>query len=267
MKKYISFFRIRFLTGLQYRLVLFSALTTQVFWGLLEALAYYALWQSEAVAFPMQFRSVITYIWLKEAFLALFYTWQADDDTASIFLNGGIAYEMCRPLSLYGMWFSRAFAGRLSEAVLRSIPVLLVAMLLPAPFGISAPCSLPALFLFLLTLFLGLFITLSFCILVYIMCFFTISPRGWRMVLTGSVDLLSGALLPLPFFPQPLRSIVECLPFAAMHNVPFLIYTGELSGVAMLRSIGLGLFWLIVLVVTGELICLRAQHRVVVHGG
>ena len=267
MKKYISFFRIRFVTGLQYRMVMLSALTTQVLWGLLEILAYYALWKTEAVSFPMQFRSVVTYIWLKEALLALFNTWGADDDTSRIFVDGGIAYEMCRPLSIYSMWFSRSFAGRLSEATLRCIPVFFVATLVPAPFRISGPCSLPAFFLFVLTMLLGLFVTLSFCILVYILCFFTISPKGWRMVLTGMVELLSGATIPLPFFPEQIRGILEVLPFAAMHNVPFLIYSGELSGVAMYRSIGLQIFWLVVLVTCGRLICHLAQRRVVVQGG
>lgn len=267
MKKYISFFRIRFVTGLQYRMVMVSALTTQVFWGLLEVLAYYALWQSESLAFPMQFQSVVTYIWLKEGLFALINTWGADDDTSQIFLDGGIAYEMCRPLSIYGMWFSRSFAGRLSEATLRSIPIFLVALLVPAPFRISAPVSIPAFFLFLLTMLLGLFLVLAFCMLVYVLCFFTISPKGWRMVLTGAVELLSGSMLPLPFFPEQIRNILELLPFAAMHNVAFLIYTGELTGTAMYRSIALQVFWLITLVAAGQLICRHAQRRVVVQGG
>ena len=31
---------------------------------------------------------------------------------------------------------------------------------------------------------------------------FTISPQGWRMVLTGAVEFLSGNIIPLPFFPR-----------------------------------------------------------------
>ena len=33
MKKYISFFKVRFFTGLQYRMASFTALTTQLVWG------------------------------------------------------------------------------------------------------------------------------------------------------------------------------------------------------------------------------------------
>lgn len=246
---------------------MFSALTTQVLWGFLEILAFYALWQSESSSFPMEFSAVVTYTWLKEAFLALFNTWGADDDTSNIFLDGGIAYEMCRPVSMYSMWFSRSLAGRLSEAALRCVPVLLVALLVPAPFRISAPAGPLAFFLFLVTMFLGLFVTLSFCIMVYILCFFTLSPKGWRMILTGSVELLSGQLLPLPFFPEPVRKVLEVLPFASMGNVPLRIYSGDLTGTPMLYAIGLQLFWLTVMVFFGKLICDKAQRRVVVQGG
>lgn len=267
MKKYISFFKIRFFCGLQYRLVMFSALTTQVFWGLLEVLAFLALWKSEPSGFPMDFSSVITYVWLKESLFALINTWAADDDTAAIFVNGGIAYEMCRPVSMYSMWFSRAMAGRLSEAALRCVPVLTVAILLPAPYGICFAKSIPAFFLFLLSMLLGLFVVLSFCILVYMLCFFTISPKGWRMVLTGAVELLSGSVIPLPFFPDNVRRVLDILPFASIHNVPFLIYTGELQGFAVLEKMLLQVFGIVVLVSLGELICSRAKRRVVVQGG
>ena len=38
------------------------------------------------------------------------------------------------------------------------------------------------------------------------------------------VVVLSGAIIPLPFFPPVLRKIIEMTPFAAMQNAPFRIY-------------------------------------------
>ena len=54
MKKYFSFFKMRFAAGVQYRMAAVTALTTQLIWGLMECLAYKALMDSNAVAFPMQ---------------------------------------------------------------------------------------------------------------------------------------------------------------------------------------------------------------------
>jgi len=103
--------------------------------------------------------------------------------------------------------------------------------------------------------------------LVYMLCFFTISPQGWKTILTGAVDLLSGALIPFPFIPEPFRSIMEYLPFGSMQNVPFRIYSGDLAGVEMYNAMFLQVFWLIALILLGQWVCKKATRRVVVQGG
>ena len=87
------------------------------------------------------------------------------------------------------------------------------------------------------------------------------------MILTGAVDLLSGALIPFPFIPQPFRSILEYLPFGSMQNVPLRIYSGDLAGTDMVLAICLQVFWLIALIMLGKLVCQNAAKRVVVQGG
>lgn len=267
MRKYYSFFRVRFATGLQYRMASVTALTTQFVWGLMECLAYKALLESDAVAFPMEYSAVVSYIWLKEAFLVLFNTWAADGDLFNMIVDGGIAYEMCRPVSLYAMWFSRTVGGRVATVALKCGPILLCGLLMPQPFKLGAPVSPSALLLFCITMILGMGVTVAFCMLVYILAFFTISPQGWRMLLTGAVEFLSGSLIPIPFIPQPFRTIIELMPFASMQNVPFRIYSGDLTGKDMLTAILLQIFWLIALILVGSLLCQKAQRRVVVQGG
>ena len=267
MKKYLSFFRVRFFTVIQYRAAAVSALTTQVLWGLMECLAYKALMESNTGAFPMKYSAVVSYIWLNEAFMALFKTWAADHDIFGMITNGGIAYELCRPVSIYHMWYARNMGGRMAEAILKSGPVLIVALLLPYPYRISMPISLSALCLFLITMLLGLGVTVAFCSLVYMLCFFTISPQGWKMILTGAVNLLSGSLIPFPFIPDPFRSIMEYLPFGSMQNVPFRIYSGDLAGTEMYNAMFLQVFWLVSLILLGQWICQKAARRGEVQGG
>lgn len=267
MKKYFSFFRVRFLTVIQYRAAAVSSLTTQVLWGLMECLAYKALMESNAVVFPMRYSAVVSYIWLNEALLALFKTWAADNDIFGMITNGGIAYELCRPISIYNMWYARNLGGRMAETALRCGPILIVAILLPYPYKISVPVNFNTLCLFVITMLLGVGVTVAFCSLVYMRCFFTISPQGWKMILTGAVDLLSGALIPFPFIPEPFRNILEFLPFGSMQNVPLRIYSGDMSGIEMYNAIFLQVFWLIALIFLGQWVCKRAARRVVVQGG
>ena len=71
MKKYYYFFKLRFSTGIQYRMASVTALTTQLIWGLMECLAYKAIAEASGDNLPMNYSSIVTYIWLKEALFAV----------------------------------------------------------------------------------------------------------------------------------------------------------------------------------------------------
>lgn len=152
-------------------------------------------------------------------------------------------------------------------AALRSIPLLMVAFLLPGPFRMTLPAGPQYFVLFVITLFLGLGVTVAFCMFTYILAFFTISPQGLRMMFTSMVEFLSGAIIPLPFMPGGVRMFLELLPFAGMFNVPLRIYSGDLSGAEMLRGIGLQCFWFVTLLALGKALCRAAERKVVVQGG
>lgn len=267
MKKYYMFFRLRFAAGIQYRMASVTALTTQVIWGLMECLAYKTISEAFGGNMPMEYSSVVSYIWLKEGLLALFNTWAADSDIFGMIQNGDIAYELCRPVSVYSMWFSRTAGGRVSEAALRCVPVWVCAFLMPRPYKMGLPVSGETFVLFVVTTILGLGVTVAFCVLVYMLCFFTISPQGWRMVLTGAVDFLSGHIIPLPFFPQKYLRIAELLPFAYMQNVPFRIYCGDMAGADLVPAVLKQIFWLAVLIAAGVLMWKKMEQRITVQGG
>ena len=116
MKKYLSFFRMRFLMGLQYRAAAAAGVVTQFTWGFMELLVFRAFYQADASAFPMSFEAVASYIWLQQAFLALFMAWMMEAEIFSSIVDGNIAYEMCRPIHIYSMWFARSVANRVSKA-------------------------------------------------------------------------------------------------------------------------------------------------------
>ena len=267
MKKYLSFFRLRFSMGLQYRAAALAGIVTQFFWGFMEIMAFRAFYQTDPSAFPMTMAGLSSYVWLQQAFLALFAAWMMDNEIFDSIVNGDIAYELCRPVNLYGMWFSRNVANRMARAVLRCFPILAVALFLPSPYKITMPKSTVHFFLFLITLLLGLAMTVSFCMLVYMTAFFTISPQGLRILFTSAVEFFSGAIIPLPFLPDKLRQIMELLPFAAMQNVPLRIFCGAMSMEEMKKAIGLQVFWFVTITIAGNFLCRLAQRRVVVQGG
>ena len=267
MMKYLSFFRLRFNAGLQYRAAALAGVATQFAWGGLAILAFRAFYQANAGAFPMTLRATCSYIWMQQAFLALFAAWIMENEIFENIRNGDVVYEMCRPIDVYNMWFARNLANRLSRAVLRCMPILFLAVLLPAPYGLMAPASVQAFFLFLLGMALGWFVMTAICMVVYMITFFTVSSDGVRMVAVSLADILTGSIIPLPFFPDKIRKVAELLPFAAGENVPLRIYSGDIAGKEAWLALGLQVFWLAVLILTGKYLMSRAAKKIVVQGG
>lgn len=267
MKKYISFFRLRFDMNLQYRAAALAGMVTQFVWGFMECFVYRAFYETNPSAFPMEFSAMIAYIWLQQAFLAFFSPWNLENENFDMIMNGNIAYELCRPISIYDMWFAKDCATRLARALLRCVPILVVAFLLPEPYCLIFPKDMLTFVMFVLTLLLGLGMMVAFGMLVYILAFFTISPQGLKMFLTSAVEFFSGSIVPLPFLPEPLKIILELLPFAGMQNVPLRIYGGDLAGREMLQAITLQSFWLIAMILFGKLLCKKAENHIVLQGG
>lgn len=266
MKKYIAFFRLRFTMGLQYRTAALAGVATQFAWGFMEILMFHAFYEASPGSFPMSLTATVSYVWLQQAFLAFFVVWMMENEIFQAIIDGNIAYELCRPIHIYDMWFFRSIANRLSKAILRCFPILILAVFLPGSYGISRPSG-GDFILFLVTLFLGLMVTVAFCMLVYALAFFTISPEGLRILIVSVVEFFSGAIIPIPFFPPGIQRILEILPFASMQNVPLRIYGGSMSGTEIERAVLLQVIWLFLLVISGKVLCRLAERKAVVQGG
>lgn len=267
MKKYLSFFHLHFARRLQYRTAARAGVMTQFAWGFLLIMCYQAFYRADPSAYPMAFSATVSYIWLQQAFLAMFAVWIMENDILDSVQSGSIAYELCRPLDIYDMWFYRGLAFRTSRALLRCLPVLLAAVFLPEPYGISGPPDGKTFCLFLLSMVLACMVAVAGVTLFYVLNFYTISPMGLRMVGVSVAELLTGAVIPLPFFPDKIYRIVEMLPFAAIENVPLRIYSGDIAGQKIMESIGLQVFWLVALVLAGRVLCRHAIRQIVVQGG
>lgn len=267
LKKYVSFFRLQCVMGLQYRAAAIAGVSTQFAWGFLMIFAYHAFYRSDPTAFPMTLQATVNYTWIQQAFLAMFASWVMDNDILEEITSGSISYSLCRPVDLYTMWYTKSFARRLARTVLRSAPILLVAVFLPAGYNLTAPADLPTFFLFLLTMVLGALNSTAFTLLIYVFTMYTLSATGLRMLFLTMADFLCGGVVPLPFFPPALRRICELTPFAATSNVPYRVYSGDIAGPSAAFAVALQVFWLLVMVLGGHALMKNALKRVVIQGG
>ncbi len=267
LKVYYSLFRIRFIQNLQYRIVTLGTIVKGALWVMMEALAYMALYSANPNAFPMHFSQMVSYIWVRQSLIILFRVVFGDGDIYSTLRSGEVAYDLVRPVDLYGRWFFQSASNRLSFVLVNCLPVLLLGLIAPRPFRLTLPASAGQSFLFILSALLAFGVTVAMAMLMYISLFYLISQRGIRIIVTAVTDFFSGGVIPLPFFPEQILRMVRILPFAAMQNMPLQIFCGNLLGTDALKGIVFQIFWLVALVIVGRAAMKTATERVVVQGG
>lgn len=267
MKKYVSFFKMRLMAGLQYRAAALAGMSTQLVWGAMEVLLYRAFWREMPERFPMGMEALASYIWLQQAFLAFFAMWNWEYDILESVKTGSVAYELLRPVDTYGMWMARTMANRLARGLLRMLPVLVIGSLIPAPYGLRLLASWPVFALFLLSSVLMILVVCAYSLLVCALTFYLTDPGGIMFVSIAAADLLGGAIVPLPFLPDWLRRIAQLTPFASMQNVPLRIFSGDIPMREAAGVMGLQIFWIAVLGAAGYLLTKRGLRRAVILGG
>ena len=190
----------------------------------------------------------------------------SDGEIESSVESGTIAYELIRPADLYGRWYTRACASRVAFTVFR-LPILIVVFLLPEPYGLSLPPDILQLLMFLPSVILALGVTVAFTMLMYVTLFYTVSFGGVYVMVIAATAFLTGAVVPFPFLPSPVRTVLKMLPFAAMQNMPLRIYNGNIVGIDALRGIVFQILWLVFLIAAGKFFMRRALKKVIVQGG
>ena len=263
MKAYLSVFRMRLRMETQYRGAVLGGIVCQVFFGLILISVYRALYAGKPQ--PLPFSHVATYVWLQQAFFRMLLS--SDADLMDKVRTGGIAYDLCRPVRLYGFYYARIMAQKLMGSLLRAFPMLVFAALLPEGWGISLPASLPGLTLSLAALLLGLCCVCAMENITVAFTMRTLDPRGFQAMLNLLMMILSGNILPLTLFPDSWQRIVTLLPYAQMLDAPIRLYTGEYAlsqapGVLLLQGV-----WTVLLILAGVMLWRRNQRRMIIQGG
>lgn len=114
---------------------------------------------------------------------------------------------------------------------------------------------------------LGLCTAAAFTCLIYVLCFFTVSPKGLQIVFLSASEMLMGQIIPIPFFPETIKKILEFSPFTGIQNIPLRIFSYDISPADAGKKILLQVFRLLVLFLLGKLIAKAAEKKLVVQGG
>jgi ABC-2 type transport system permease protein len=266
MTGYAAIVGARFRALLQYRAAALGGLFTQIAFGLTRLMILEAFYASSTVAQPMALGEVVGYVWLGQATLLLV-PWRADADVTQLIRTGTVAYELCRPLDLYGQWFARALAWRTAPVFLRMLPMFVVATLLVPPgWRLAAPSAASAL-MWLATFAGAILVSAALTTLMSVTLLWTVSGEGIHVLIASGCTMFGGLVIPLPLFPDWAQPLLYALPFPGMLDLPARVFTGNIAPAGGLWVIGHQLLWTALLVALGRGLLARGLSRIVVQGG
>lgn len=260
---YLGFARIAFLQILAYRLRYFTGIVTY----LINVTVYYFIWKalygSGSVIQGFTFHQMTTYVaigWI----IRTFYFNNIDREMANDVQQGHIAGKLTRPVNYQWMHISQACGESLFRLVMFTAPS---AALILSVYPVDAPASAGALWAFLLSLLFSFLIFASLNFLIGVCAVYLQSILGLIRAKYFLIEILSGLIIPISFFPDALASLSQWLPFQHISYTPLMIYMGKVRGPELAKVLLLETVWSAALLWSGARFWRKAARKLIVQGG
>lgn len=268
LKVYLSFFKIKFLNEIQYKMAAFAGILTQFAWGAMNIMLYTTFLKNGTMQ-DYTISQMSTYIWLQQAFLMMFNLWRVDTEILESCKNGGIALELVKPVDLYSIWHARALGKKLAMTILRALPILIIcSMPFLGQYRIVIANNLSTLIPFTIVFILSALLLMAYLMLMNCFIIKTISSQGVRLTFQLIMEFCSGAVIPIAFMPDSIIKILKFTPFYYMQNVSYNIFNGYISNFAeIIQIILLQIIWIIILTCVARVVMKKELSKIVVQGG
>lgn len=263
MSMYLEMIRVRFLMMLAYRTNYYSGILIYS----INIGAYYFLWSaiygSNEEIQGLSVLQMTTYVavsWMARAF----YFNNIDREIAAEIKDGKVAIEMIRPYNYLGMKTMQALGEGIFRLLFFSVPGMIIVALI---FPISFSASFMTWVFFLISLVFSFIVNTQINLLTGIMSFFLFNNSGLIRAKRVVIDLFSGLLLPISFFPLWAQSVMSYLPFQAISYIPSMIFTEGFVGKEIYHAVLIQALWALVLLIPIRLLWTLAKKQLIVQGG
>lgn len=277
MRRYYGFFANSFKTNLVYKTEFFLYFIQGLFGFFLLYYLWSAVYNSTGQISGMDLNAIITYIVVSSLIRGCL------PDTIMVDMglmirSGNLVSYLVRPIDLQARIFANQVGYSTFQLLFKGLPVLILGI---AAFGAKTPPNLSYSLGFALSLGLSFILAglIQFC--AGLVAVWTRMIWGTFLFYEAIVGVLSGALVPLSFFPDKWSHLLMSLPFQALYHIPISFYNGGLQSHGGLRNVilsltGLGpfaaalteqLLWIAIAFLFSRLVWALAKRRVEIAGG
>jgi ABC-2 type transport system permease protein len=212
-----------------YRLALAAGLATNAFFGVVRTAVFLALYRERDQVAGLDVADALTYVWVLEGMFAVVWApwiWEL----AEAIRSGEFVVELLRSGDPYLRLAAFDLGRTLSVLVTRTAPVVAVASLV---LPLRLPGTLGGLALLAVSLVLAAVVSFQFRFLFASAAFWTPDYRSMFLLVFPVLWLVSGFVIPVDFFPGPLRALVDWSPLIPLVMAPVRVATGASAGEAV----------------------------------
>jgi ABC-2 type transport system permease protein len=178
--------------------------------------------------------------------------------------DGSISVDFVRPVSFKGLLFCENIGNNIYMVLVLFIPVCVIAIL---GYGFIIPDSFFRLFSFLFSMFLGIYLALSYSYLLSLVSFWLIENPFLSWHFRNVENIFSGQFIPIWFYPAWLVPVTIILPFRYFAYEAIAIYLGKTS-IENIIYVLIGQFcWVLLFYMIERVVWHFAYRKVVVQGG
>ena len=181
--------------------------------------------------------------------------------------DGSISMRLLKPVSFSVTYLFQEIGEKVMMIGLVAIPFMIGLTLLQFVNSAVAGLNLYNFLFYLISVTLAYLINFYFNICFGFTAFIFKNLWGSTMMKNSIIAFMSGALIPLSFFPHWIGTILQLFPFASLIYTPIMIGMGKYSGDKMFYVFCLQVFWVAFFILLEKVIWHIAIKQLNIQGG
>jgi ABC-2 type transport system permease protein len=263
LRPYAEFARLGFVNTLAYRLRYYTGIVTYFIYVSVYYFIWKAIFAHSSRIEEFNFSQILTYIAVGWTIRSVYFN-NIDQEMAQQVLDGKLAMDLIKPVNVQWMYIAQAAGEAVFRLALLTAPT---AVLLLAVYPLRPPASITHFVAFFASVVLSFFLVAAINFAVGTLAIRLKSILGLLRAKYFVLELFSGLLLPISFFPPFFQRLLAILPFEYISYTPVLLYLGKINGARILGALGLQAFWVVAMIGVGDLMWRWSTRLITIQGG
>ncbi|MGL4373683.1 MAG: ABC transporter permease [Turicibacter sp.] len=237
--------------------------------GIILIVTYY-LWKAiygsseESIINGFTFNEMVIYV-IMSFLTSLIISTDISYDIMSEVKDGSIAINLVRPIN----YEKRMLFQGLGNVLYNFVVIFIIGSIALTLFLYHSGMTLSIwrVIAYFISIVFGILLNFYYSYMFGLLSFKFTNMWGLSQIMGAITQLLSGALIPIVFFPEWAQGLFNFLPFSSMIYTPTMIYLGKISGMEVINALVIQIIWVIILSLGAKILWKKLIKQLVILGG